>query len=224
MPEQAGVWTGGGECEPNAACGLDDASAYFQKFFAQGRELGDDQRMSFGDIVTQIEHQPICGGVQDEPHLIGERRKTGSSIRRQLALVQFDQIFHLPTRAIERVVDMLGRSFRDVGDDEADIEPQLGCFDAGADAPLAFPGFGGVVCLRVASQDRCLFHRAAGADVIGLNFEGGGEKLVARQAEDVIETIVFAPVHHLAAATMAFAPDGDIGCWPVCADATDDPA
>ena len=85
---------------------------------------------------------------------------------------------------------MLGRSFRDVVDDEADIEPQLGCFDAGADAPLAFPGFCGVVCLRVASQDRRLFHRAAGADVIGLNFEGGGEKLVARQAEDVIETIV----------------------------------
>jgi len=34
---------------------------------------------------------------------------------------------------------MLGRSLRDVGDDEADIEPQLGCFDADADAPLAFP-------------------------------------------------------------------------------------
>ena len=32
MPEQAGLWTGGGECEPNAACGLDDASAYFKKF------------------------------------------------------------------------------------------------------------------------------------------------------------------------------------------------
>jgi hypothetical protein len=44
MPEQAGLWTGGGECEPNAACGLDDASAYFSKFFAQGRELGDGQR------------------------------------------------------------------------------------------------------------------------------------------------------------------------------------
>ena len=92
----------------------------------------------------------------NEPHLIGEQRTTGSSIRRQLGLVQFDQIFHLRTRAIERVVDMLGRFVRDVGDDEADIELQLGCFYAGADAPLAFPGFGGVVCLRVASQDRCL--------------------------------------------------------------------
>jgi hypothetical protein len=71
--------TGGGECEPNAACGLDDASAYFQKFFAQGRELGDGHRMSFGDIVTQIEHQAICGGVQDEPHLIGEEVRSDAS-------------------------------------------------------------------------------------------------------------------------------------------------
>jgi hypothetical protein len=43
MPEQAGMWTGVDECEPNAACGLDEASAYFQEFFAQGREFGDGQ-------------------------------------------------------------------------------------------------------------------------------------------------------------------------------------
>ena len=156
----------------------------------------------------------------NEPHLIGEQRTTGSSIRRQLGLVQFDQIFHLRTRAIERVVDMLGRSVRDVGDDEADIEPQLGCFDAGADAPLAFPGIGGVVRLRVAAQDWYLFQRAASADIVGLNFDGGGEKLVARQPEDVIETIVLAPVPHLAAAIT----DGDLGCGSVRADAADDPA
>jgi hypothetical protein len=58
-----------------------------KEFFAQGREFGGGQRMSFGDIVTQIEHQPMCGSVQDESHLIGERRTTGSSIRRQLGLV-----------------------------------------------------------------------------------------------------------------------------------------
>ena len=49
--------------------------------------------MSFGDRVTQIKHQPIGGGMQNEPHLIGERRSTGSAVRRQLAFVQFDQIF-----------------------------------------------------------------------------------------------------------------------------------
>jgi hypothetical protein len=119
---------------------------------------------------------------------------------------------------------MLGRSVRDVGDDEAGIEPQLGCFNAGAGAPLAISGFGGEVRLRVAPQDWCRFQRAAGTDVIGLNVDGGGEKLVARQSEDVIETIVFAPVHHVVAAIMAVAPDVDLGCGPVCADATDGPA
>jgi hypothetical protein len=48
MPEQGGMWAGGDECEPNAPCGLDEASAYFQEFFAQGREFGDGQRMSLG--------------------------------------------------------------------------------------------------------------------------------------------------------------------------------
>lgn len=34
-----------------------------------------------------------------------------------------------------------------VGGVEADIEPQLGCFNAGADALLTFPGFGGFDCV-----------------------------------------------------------------------------
>ena len=123
--------------------------------------------------------------MQNKPHLIGERRTTGSAVRRQLALVQFDQIFHLSARAIERVVDMFGRAIGDLGDDVADIQPQFRCFDARADATLDFPGFGSVVRLRVASQDRCLFLRATGADIVGLVFDGGGENLVAGQPENV---------------------------------------
>ena len=180
--------------------------------------------MGFGDSVTQFEHQPIGGGMQNKPHLIGKRRTTGSAVRRQLALVQFDQIFHLSARAIERVVDMFGRAIDDVGDDVADIQPQFRCFDASADATLDFPGFGGVVRLRVAAQDRCLFQRATGADVVGLVFDSGGEKLVAGQSENVIEIVVLAPIHHLAASIMAIASDGDLGCRPVHADAPDDPA
>jgi hypothetical protein len=53
MPKQARVWTGGGECEPNAACGLDDARAYFQKFFAQGSEFGDGQILSRRSSISQ---------------------------------------------------------------------------------------------------------------------------------------------------------------------------
>jgi hypothetical protein len=107
---------------------------------------------------------------------------------------------------------------------DQDIQPQFRCFDAGADATLDFPGFGGVVRLRVASQDRCLFQRATGADVVGFVFDGGGENLVAGQSKNVIEAVVLSPIHHLAAAIMAIASDGDLGCWPVRADAADNPA
>jgi hypothetical protein len=130
--------------------GKQESSAYFRSFSRKVSNSATASPYCHADRASTNMRQ--CA---NEPHLIGEQRTTGSSVRRQLGLVQF-QIFHLRTRAIVRVVDMLGRSVRDVGDDEADIEPQLGCFDAGADAPLAFPGFGSVVCLRGASQDRCL--------------------------------------------------------------------
>ena len=87
ISEPSSLRTGGGERELDAACGLDDARADLQQLFAQGRELGDGERMGLGDGVAQ--HHPIGGGVQNEPHLIGERRAAGGSIRRQLALVQF---------------------------------------------------------------------------------------------------------------------------------------
>ncbi len=89
--------------------------------------------------------------MQEGPQLIGEQRPAGSVIRGQLALVQFDQIFHLATHAIEQVVDMHGRAIYSVGDDIADLEPHFRRFNAGADAALGPPGFGGVVRLRVAA-------------------------------------------------------------------------
>jgi hypothetical protein len=178
--------------------------------------------MKFWNGLAQFEHQPIGGCMEEEPHLIGERRPAGGAIRGQLTLVQFDQIFHLATRAIERVIDMFGRATCDLGDHLANIEPQFSRFDAGADAALGPPGFGCVVRLRVATQDEYLFQRATGTDVAGLFFDGGGEKLIAGQAENILEAIVLAPIHNLAATIMAIAPDGDPGRRPMRADAAGD--
>jgi len=171
--------------------------------FRAGLQIRDGERW-FGDSVTQFEHQPIGGGVQNKPHLIGERCTTGSAVRRQLALVQFDQIFHLSARAIERVVDMFWRAIGDVGDDVADIQPQFRCFDAGADATLNLPGFGGVVRLRVARRTS-ICSSARRVRISSACLRRGGENLVAGQPENVIEAVVLAPIHHLAAAIMAVA-------------------
>jgi hypothetical protein len=41
----------------------------------------------------------------------------------ELRLVQFDEVFGLPASAVERLVDMLGRSGPDAGDDERMSRP-----------------------------------------------------------------------------------------------------
>ena len=62
-----------------------------------------------GDGVAHGEHQPIGGGVQDEPHLVGERAAAAGAVGGELGLVQLDQVLGLAAGAVERLVDMLGR-------------------------------------------------------------------------------------------------------------------
>ena len=101
---------------------LDNPRAELQKPQADGGELGGGKRVSLGDGVLDREHQPIGSGVQNKPHLVGERAAAAGAIGGKLGLVQFDQVLGLPSGAVERLVDMLGRSGLDTGDDEADVE------------------------------------------------------------------------------------------------------
>ena len=70
---------------------------------------------------------------------------------RELGFVQLDQILRLAPRAVERVVDMLGRSGLNAGDDKADIETLGGGLDAGAGTAVDLPGFGLVAGLSEAA-------------------------------------------------------------------------
>ena len=70
-PEQGGVGTRGSEGDPDAGGGLDDACGDFEEPQAQGRELSVGKRGCLGDGLLDAPHQPECGGVQDQPHLIG---------------------------------------------------------------------------------------------------------------------------------------------------------
>ena len=167
MADQSGVRAGGGKGEPHARCHLNDASAEFQKAQADGGELGGGQRVRPRNGASDGEHEPIGGGVQDEPHLIGERAAAAGAIGRKLRLVQFDEVLGLAPGAVERLVDMLGRSGLDAGDDEADVEALGGGLDAGTGAPVGVPGFRLVARLGKAAQARLLVERAASANVVG---------------------------------------------------------
>src|SRR5258707_1189792 len=64
----------------------------------------------------------------------------------------------------------------------------------------------------------------AGADVVGGFLEGTSQYRIAGQTEDEIDAVFFAPCHHLWAAVMAVAANGQMGVRPVFADAADEAA
>ena len=95
------------------------------------------QRLRLGDRVAHHEHQPVGGGVQQQAHLIGQRRAATGPVGGKLALVQLDQVLGLTTRAIEGVVEPFGAA-GDVGHHVADVQTLAGCLDARGHAPSHF--------------------------------------------------------------------------------------
>src|SRR5580700_6934321 len=110
VKNEVGFGTCGREGETDARCGLDDAGSDFQEAQTQRRELGGGQFPGFGNGVAHREHQPIGGGVEHEANLVGERRTAAGAVRGELRLVQLDQVLGLAARAIEAVIDPLGRA------------------------------------------------------------------------------------------------------------------
>jgi len=101
--------------------------------------------------------------VQHETDLIGDGGTTGRSIGGQLGLVQLDQVLGLTARAIEAVVDPFWRAMINIGDDEADIGPELRRLDSGDGASLPVLGVGLVARLGVTAHDSVRSVRIASA-------------------------------------------------------------
>ena len=68
-----GVGASRGEGDADPAFGFDDAGSDFEETEAERFELGVGEVLDLGDGVADSEHQPVGGGVQDQPDLIGER-------------------------------------------------------------------------------------------------------------------------------------------------------
>jgi hypothetical protein len=104
---------------------LDDSGGDFQETKTQRRELGSGQFPGFGNGVAHGQHQPISGRMEHETDLVGERRTATGAIGGELRFMQLDQILGLAARAIQAVVDPLGRADIEAGDDEADVEAEF---------------------------------------------------------------------------------------------------
>ncbi|MEY9387592.1 hypothetical protein ABIF93_005849 [Bradyrhizobium japonicum] len=138
--DQVGFGTCRGKRKANAARGLDDTGGDFQEPKTQRRELGSGQFPGFGNGVAHGQHQPISGRMEHETDLVGERRTAAGAIGGELRLMQLDQILGLAARAIQAVVDPLGRADIEAGDDEADVEAEHRRLNTGDSAPFAIPG------------------------------------------------------------------------------------
>ena len=60
--------------------------------------------------------------MKQQPELVGGRLGAGGTVGSQMQFVRLDQVFGLPARAIDLLVERLGQTPQ-VGDDEAAVGP-----------------------------------------------------------------------------------------------------
>ena len=88
--------------------------------------------------------------MKQQPELVGGRLGAGGTVGSQMQFVRLDQVFGLPARAIDLLVERLGQTPQ-VGDDEAAVGPLRTGLDAGDDAALYIPAFGGIAEIAIAA-------------------------------------------------------------------------
>src|SRR5260221_11921966 len=107
-------------------------------------------------------------------------------------------------------------------------EPAIGTLwpglDAGDDAALALPTWGGVAQFAVAADLVGLTVDPAERGILGQIADPAQQYRVAGEAEDVADALAFAPRHCLGARVMAVAAHHDVDRQPPGADAADDMA
>ncbi len=93
--------------------------------------------------------------------------------------------------------------------------------DAGDDAALDLPAFGGVAEIAVAADLFAFASEAAKGGVLGQQADLAQQHRVAGQPEDVADALALAPRHRLGPAVMAVATDDDLDRRPAGADMAD---
>lgn len=124
----------------------------------------------------------------------------------QVTLRRINRIW-LNAGAIESGTDVLGSLVGQAGKDIAKVEAEVCCLDARHHAPFPLPCPGFVSGLSKAPHGLCPRFGAAHADIINGPFHEPREYGVSGEPEYEVDTVRFAPVHHLRPAIVAVAAD-----------------
>ena len=226
LEEQVFVRAGIGQGELDASHGVDDFGAELQKFQAYGIGDGLGQgRLFQGDAADTVD-EDIGEGGEEQAKLVGFVGVCAHAIGKQIELAVLDTVFHVAAWAIGVFVEFPGRDLMAIegSDEEAAALFVSGLvFDLGDDAPWPGPGsgFGDVVEIAVGADRLAGFdHGYGGFAADPLCFLE--QDIVARQAEDVIHGISFAPTHQVLAREAAVAAQQDVDVGPSFADHPDD--
>ena len=151
-------------------------------------------RRAAGDGVAQGEHQPVSGGVQNQPELVGERSLAGGPIRGELPPVQPDQVLGLTSGTIDVFVEIAGIA-AERSDDTSSIEVAGAHLQPDNDPTSTAPGAGRIGEGGEAAHSVCADLGAADPDVVG-HLEGESVQYpIARIPEDVIHAVLLTPGH-----------------------------
>ena len=140
----------GNQTRMRLAC-LDHAGSNLDQPQSQRHELRRSPSGMLGRGGAHCVQQPISGGMENEPELIGAWAAARGPVRGELGLVQLDEVLGLAARAVDRLVEMPGRAFERC-DDIARIEALGSGFETGHDATRLGPAFGGVAELGPSSE------------------------------------------------------------------------
>ena len=73
LAEDGTIGTCGGQVDTDAGRSFDHAGGDLDQAKAQRRELRNRERQALCDGIACGQHQPVGGGVQDQPELVGLR-------------------------------------------------------------------------------------------------------------------------------------------------------
>lgn len=71
LAEDGAIRTCGGQEDTDSGRALDDARGDLDETKPERRELGTRQRRALGNPIAHGKHEPISGGVKDQPELVG---------------------------------------------------------------------------------------------------------------------------------------------------------